>query len=165
MKLLFICTHNRCRSILAEAITRAEGGTLIEAASAGSQPAGEVHPLTLHYLQQQGIEIAGLHSKGWDTLTDFMPDFVITVCDSAAGESCPLWLGHVPKIHWGLADPSASTADSGVTARAFVSTINTLKYRVLSLATLLARQPAMDEVRLLLESLADKYVPAYEYQS
>ena len=160
MKLLFICTHNRCRSILAEAITRAEGGSLIEAASAGSEPSGEVHPLTLHWLQQQGIATANLHSKGWDTLGDFVPDYVITVCDRAAGESCPLWLGATPKIHWGLADPSVNTTDSGKTAAAFISTINTLKLRIQILGTVLAQQPGAAEIRQTLISLADCYAPA-----
>ena len=113
MKLLFICTHNRCRSILAEAITQAEGGSLIEAASAGSEPSGEVHPLTLHWLQQQGIATANLHSKGWDTLGDFVPDYVITVCDRAAGESCPLWLGQHLKFTGGWQIPAPIPLTAG----------------------------------------------------
>ena len=114
-KILFVCTHNRCRSILSEAITNQIGAGLIEAQSAGSAPAKQVHPLTLQYLANCGYDITALHSKSWQMLTDgFTPDVVITVCDAAAGESCPLWLGNVPKFHWGLADPSKLAVQSTV---------------------------------------------------
>ena len=100
--ILYICTHNRCRSILSEAITRQKALGIITAQSAGSEPAGQVHPLTLRYLQEAGYNTQQLSSKSWDTLGEFIPDVVITVCDQAAGESCPLWLGTTPKLHWGL---------------------------------------------------------------
>ena len=95
--ILFICSHNRCRSILSEAITRQNAQGIINAMSAGSQPSGEVHPLSLKYLSEMGYDTAGLTSQSWDSLTDdngnsFVPDVVITVCDQAAGESCPLGL-------------------------------------------------------------------------
>lgn len=106
MKLLFVCTHNRCRSILAEAICRDEAGDVFDVRSAGSQPAGFVYPGTLNYLQSQGIDTDGLKSQSWDDFADFNPDVVITVCDSAAGEACPLWMGNSLKVHWGLTDPS-----------------------------------------------------------
>lgn len=104
---LFLCTHNACRSILAEAIARQLAlGLPLTFMSAGSAPSGKVHPMTLKHLQLQGYSTAGLHSKSWEALADFSPDLVITVCDSAAGETCPLWLGNTPKLHWGLPDPS-----------------------------------------------------------
>ena len=106
MKLLFVCTHIRCRSILAEAICRDEAGGAFDVRSAGSQPAGVVYPGTLAFLQQQGINTSDLQSQGWDEFEAFSPDVVITVCDSAAGESCPLWMGNAIKVHWGLPDPS-----------------------------------------------------------
>ena len=87
MKVLYICTHNRCRSILSEAITNHVAGDVITAKSAGSQPAGEVHPLSLKYLNEAGIPTEGLQSQSWDEFEAFAPDLVITVCDSAAGES------------------------------------------------------------------------------
>lgn len=106
-KVLFLCTHNACRSILAEAIARQLAfGLPLTFMSAGSAPSGKVHPMTLKQLQQQGYSTTGLSSKSWDALADFSPDLVITVCDSAAGETCPLWLGNTPKLHWGLPDPS-----------------------------------------------------------
>jgi arsenate reductase len=94
MNILYICTHNRCRSILSEAITRQKAQGVINAQSAGSQPVGEVHPLSLRYLQESGYGVEGLRPKSWENLSnenghDFIPDVVITVCDQAAGESCP----------------------------------------------------------------------------
>ena len=133
MKILFLCTHNRCRSILAEAIANHFGADLILAASAGSDPAGQVHPLTLYYLQQCHIPSEGLRSKSWDEMADFEPDYVITLCDSAAGESCPVWLGNTRTIHWGLPDPSAVNADEQSVAEAFLGVIEILKCRIMQI--------------------------------
>ena len=141
MKLLFICTHNRCRSILAEAIANQEGSPWIEARSAGSQPSGKVHPLTLRYLQDQGFATRDLRSKSWDELQDFDPDFVITVCDSAAKESCPLWLGQARRIHWGLQDPSKlAEHDAAAAAAAFRHTITLLQNRIHRLLAFIQQQ-------------------------
>lgn len=106
MKILFICTHNRCRSILAEALMRHISQGRIDARSAGSQPAGVVFPGTLKYLESQNISTEGLVSQSWDDHESFAPDVVITVCDSAAGETCPVWFGNAARVHWGLRDPS-----------------------------------------------------------
>lgn len=106
LKLLFLCTHNACRSILAESIARSLGEDLWEVASAGSHPAGEVHPATLAALSEHDLPTQALASKSWNDLTDYQPDIVITVCDQAAGESCPIWFGKAVKGHWGLPDPS-----------------------------------------------------------
>ncbi|MAD15084.1 MAG: low molecular weight phosphatase family protein [Alteromonadaceae bacterium] len=130
MKVLFICTHNRCRSILSEAITNHVGQGKIEAQSAGSQPVGEVHPLSIKYLQEAGISTEGLISQSWNEFEDFAPDVVITVCDSAAGESCPLWFGQSVKVHWGLADPSKLTGSEEEIAQAFRTTIDEITQRV-----------------------------------
>jgi len=92
MKILYICTHNRCRSILCEAITNASNGN-VEARSAGSQPVGEVHPLSLKYLAERGFSTDGLQSQSWDEFEDYDADLVVTVCDSATGESCPVYFG------------------------------------------------------------------------
>ena len=106
MKILFICTHNRCRSILSEAIANNQNDPRLVAASAGSQPVGEVHPLSVKYLSEAGISTEGLKSQSWDELEEFNADVVVTVCDSAAGETCPVWFGKSIKLHWGLEDPS-----------------------------------------------------------
>ncbi len=130
MKVLYLCTHNRCRSILSEAITNHYGGGRITARSAGSHPSGEVHPLSLRYLAESGIPTQGLKSQAWDELKDFAPDIVITVCNSAAGESCPLWFGHALKLHWGLADPSAFSGSALEVDEAFRHTIAIIKERL-----------------------------------
>jgi len=130
MKILYICTHNRCRSILSEAVTNHFSNGLIEAKSAGSQPVGEVHPLSLKYLAEAGISTQGLVSESWDDFEAFAPDLVVTVCDSAAGEACPVWFGDTMKIHWGLADPSKLTGSEESIATAFRDTIDIIKQRV-----------------------------------
>ena len=134
MKLLFVCTHNRCRSILAEAICRAESNGVFEVRSAGSQPAGVVYPGTLNFLREQGIAVDGLRSQSWDEFADFAPDVVITVCDSAAGEACPLWMGNSIKVHWGLPDPSklAETEQSA----AFTQVAAVLRERIRALSAI-----------------------------
>ena len=142
MKILYICTHNRCRSILSEAITNqfsadqvSKAGDII-ARSAGSQPVGEVHPLSIKYLQEMGISTNGLQSQSWDDFEKFAPDLVVTVCDSAAGETCPLWFGKSLKVHWGLGDPSKLQGSEAQIAEAFRATIKQIQHRVQQLSNL-----------------------------
>ena len=134
MKVLYICTHNRCRSILSEAITNqfadAKATVKIIAKSAGSQPVGEVHPLSIKYLQEAGISTADLCSQSWDEFEEFTPDLVVTVCDSAAAETCPVWFGKSLKVHWGLVDPSKLQGSEIQIAEAFRATIEQIKQRV-----------------------------------
>ncbi|WP_166424153.1 arsenate reductase ArsC [Paraglaciecola sp. 20A4] len=136
LKVLFICTHNRCRSILSEAITNHVGQGEFDARSAGSQPVGEVHPLSIKYLQEAGIATDGLKSQSWDEFEAFAPDVVITVCDSAAGEACPLWFGDSVKVHWGLSDPSKLTGNDEEIAHAFRATIEEITQRVHAMSRL-----------------------------
>jgi arsenate reductase len=138
MNILFVCTHNRCRSILAEAIGRKLSrniDTNIAFRSAGSQPAGKIHPLTLQYLAEHNIPADELQSQGWDEFAEWAPNVVITVCDSAAGEPCPLWLGKALKIHWGLPDPSKIESDEKAQAEAFNSVIKILTERITKVLT------------------------------
>ena len=130
MKLLFICTHNRCRSILCEAIASQRGAGMLQAASAGSAPVDAVHPLTLRYLEERGYSTTGLQSQSWHDLQSFEPDRVITVCDSAAGEACPLWMGEVDKHHWGLPDPSRIEGDEAAIRPAFMTVIDRIEAKV-----------------------------------
>jgi len=130
MKLLFICTHNRCRSILCEAIANQRTEGVLCAASAGSAPVEAMHPLTLRYLEERGYETAGLMSQSWQDLEGFGPDRVITVCDTAAGEACPLWMGGVQKVHWGLPDPSRTEGSDEVIRAAFMAVIDRIESRV-----------------------------------
>ena len=130
MKILYICTHNRCRSILSEAVTNHLGQGRIEARSAGSQPSGVVHPLSLKYLEERGIPTQDLHSKSWDSFENWVPDLVVTVCDSAAGEACPIWLGESTKVHWGLEDPSKLEGSEEEITQAFNQSIDIIQARV-----------------------------------
>jgi arsenate reductase len=106
LTLLFVCTHNRCRSILCEALSRHLSNGRIDAYSAGSYPSGNVHPETLKHLEKRGIDTTDLCSTSWDSYDGVSFDAVLTVCDSAAGEQCPAWFGKTTKVHWGLPDPS-----------------------------------------------------------
>jgi arsenate reductase len=130
VNILFVCTHNRCRSILSEAITRQRAGGVIDARSAGSRPAGEVHPLTLKHLAEAGYSTEGLESQSWNDFADFAPDLVITMCDAAAGEPCPLYLGSAVKVHWGLEDPSGVEGEAALRAAAFADCIARIEGRV-----------------------------------
>ncbi|MDO6746602.1 arsenate reductase ArsC [Gilvimarinus sp. 1_MG-2023] len=134
MKILFVCTHNACRSVLAEVTANRLGAGRITATSAGSAPAGRVHPLTLNYLSSRNIATEGLKSQGMDEFEDFAPDLVITVCDRAAGEACPLWLGDTAKAHWGLPDPShAGLEGDDALEQAFDAVVDVLQRRIQAL--------------------------------
>jgi arsenate reductase len=150
MKILFICTHNRCRSILGEAITRHETTGQIEVASAGSSPADAIHPLTIKELQKRNINVSNLKSKSWDELEDFEPDVVITVCDNAANEQCPIWFGKAVKAHWGLPDPTSLNGSEKEVELLFDKVIKTIENRIKSLETHdLKSLPTEELVKLL----------------
>ena len=107
---LFLCTGNSCRSIFAEAILNARAGGRFRAFSAGSRPAGSIHPLALELLERRGHPVAELRSKSWEEFaTPQAPvmDLVITVCDRARGEACPIWPGSPATLHWSFPDPAA----------------------------------------------------------
>jgi arsenate reductase (thioredoxin) len=119
---VFLCTGNSARSILAEALLNKLGAGRLRAYSAGSHPKGEVHPQALALLARRQFPIDGLRSKSWEEFAqpDAPPlDFVITVCDNAAGEVCPIWPGRPITAHWGISDPAAVTGDDEQIARAF----------------------------------------------
>lgn len=133
MNVLFLCTGNSARSILAEASLNHWGAGRFQAFSAGSQPKGAVHPLTIDVLNELQLPTAGLRSKSWDEFAvDGAPnmDFIFTVCDNAAGESCPVWLGHPVTAHWGVADPAAAEGDDLMKRKAFVRAYRELEARI-----------------------------------
>jgi len=129
MKILFLCTANSCRSILAEALFNHLAPAGMRAFSAGSEPRGDINPLTLETLARAGIAADGLYSKSSDAHQALNPDFVITVCDKAAGEACPVHFGPATKAHWGLADPSESVGSPEEIKAAFDATLVRLKLR------------------------------------
>ena len=151
LNVLFLCTHNSARSILAEALLNHLGQGRFHAYSAGSSPRHEqgLHPLALETLQHAGIDTSGLRSKSWDEFA--LPDaphmdLIITVCDNAAGEVCPYWPGQPATAHWGYPDPSAVAGDDDARRDAFRQTLHQMGRR---LELLLSLPPsALDKVRL-----------------
>lgn len=123
MKILFLCTGNSARSILAEGIARNLGH---DAQSAGSRPTGRVNLYALQELERRGVATQGLASKCWDAFSDVVFDQVITLCDQAAGEACPIWPGNPSKLHWGLPDPAVDPDP----AEAFSKTFDLLEQRI-----------------------------------
>ncbi len=130
---LFVCTGNSARSVIGEVLLNQIGRGRFRAYSAGSQPRGEIHPLTLATLAGFHMPIDGLRSKSWSEFAapGAPPlDFVFTVCDSAAGEACPVWPGQPITAHWGLPDPAAVEGTDAVKTRAFQDTAVSLKRRI-----------------------------------
>ncbi len=147
MNVLFLCTGNSCRSILAEATFNHLAPPGWQAQSAGSHPAGYVHPRSLALLARAGIAAEACHSKSWDALAA-TPDIVITVCASAAGEACPAYLGPAVRAHWGVDDPAQATGTDAEIDAAFGRVYRTLRARIeaflaLPLATLAGDRSAL----------------------
>lgn len=135
MNVLFLCTHNSARSILAEALLNHLGGPRFTAYSAGSSPRAnqQPNPLGLQVLRDAGIATDGLRSKSWDEFAaPGAPhmDLIVTVCDNAAGEVCPIWPGHPASVHWGYPDPSEGDAPEDVKREAFRQTLLAMKRRL-----------------------------------
>ncbi len=130
---LFLCTGNSARSIMAEAILNKIGAGKFSAFSAGSQPKGHVHPETMALLRSLGFDTTGLRSKSWNEFaTSGAPalDFVFTVCDNAAGEACPFWPGQPMTAHWGIPDPAAAEGSAAEIALAFKDAYRMLSQRI-----------------------------------
>ena len=135
LNVLFLCTHNSARSILAEAVLNHIGGTRFKGYSAGSSPREnqQPNPLGLQVLREAGIDTAYLSSKSWDDFalpTAVHMDLIITVCDNAAGEVCPYWPGKPASAHWGYADPSAGDAPDAEKLAAFKQTLHAIRRRL-----------------------------------
>lgn len=148
---LFLCTGNSARSIMAEAILEAEGKGRFRAFSAGSQPKGKVHPWALKTLEALGYRSSGFSSKSWDVFAEPSAphmDFIFTVCDDAAGEACPVWLGHPATAHWGIEDPATVEGSEVDQGRAFAQAARYLKNRI----SLFVNLPLTTIDRLALET-------------
>ncbi len=145
LNVLFLCTHNSARSILAEALLNDMGQGRFKAYSAGSSPRDQQkpNPLGLQVLQAAGIPVDGLRSKSWDEFASPdapQMDLIITVCDNAAGEVCPFWPGHPATAHWGYPDPSEGDAPDEAKLQAFRQTMHLIKRRLQLLIELPANQ-------------------------
>lgn len=147
---LFLCTGNSCRSILAEATFNHLAPTGWHAVSAGSKPAGYVHPRSLALLAREGIASEGFHSKSWDALS-VVPDIVITVCASAAGETCPVYLGPVLRSHWGVDDPAHAIGNDAQIDAAFMTAYRILRHRIEAFLALPLNKLMSDRPRLKAE--------------
>ena len=136
---LFLCTGNSARSVLAEAYLNSIGGDRFRAYSAGSHPTGKVNPFAIELLQRNRIDTAGLRSKAWDELAKPgapQMDIIITVCDQAAGEVCPVWPGRPMSAHWGVEDPAAVQGEDDAKRAAFMKAFSTLQKRIALLTSL-----------------------------
>jgi arsenate reductase (thioredoxin) len=146
---LFLCTGNSARSIMAEAILNKLGAGKFHAYSAGSQPKGRVHPEALQLLQSLGYDTSAFRSKSWSEFADPrapLLDFVFTVCDNAAGEVCPIWPGQPMTAHWGLPDPAEAKGNAAEVALAFKDTYRMLNQRIGIFASLPLR--SLDQLSL-----------------
>ena len=150
MNILFLCTGNSCRSILAEAIFNHLAHTGWRAMSAGSHPTGTVHPRSLALLAREGIPTEGYHSKSWDDLP-VTPDVVITVCSSAAGESCPAYIGSAVRSHWGVDDPAHAEGSDEAIDAAFMQAYRILRARIETFLALPLQELEHDSSRLKVE--------------
>jgi arsenate reductase len=138
-QILVLCTGNSARSILAEALLNRHGVGRVAAHSAGSHPKGAVHPLALQLLREQGLPAAAMRSKSWDEFASPSApelDIIITVCDNAAGEMCPIWRGRPLTAHWGIEDPAAATGTEEQRMAAFRKAYDELDERVRALFAL-----------------------------
>ncbi len=136
---LFLCTGNTARSVLAEAILMRAGKEKFRAYSAGSFPKGTVHPQTIRVLENLGYETAGFRSKSWDEFSEPNApkmDFVFTVCDNAAAETCPVWIGQPMTAHWGVPDPAAAVGNDAEISHAFNEAYRQLHNRIVAFVNL-----------------------------
>ena len=147
---LFLCTGNSCRSILAEATFNHLAPPDWKAMSAGSKPTGQVHLRSLALLDREGIASEGYYSKSWENLP-VTPDVVVTVCSSAAGETCPVYLGSAVRTHWGVEDPAHVTGSNEEIDAAFMTAYRILRHRIEAFLALPLAELQKDRVRLKAE--------------
>jgi arsenate reductase len=150
MNVLFLCTGNSCRSVLSEATFNHLAPEGLKAISAGSQPAGKLHPRAVALLNRKGISTEGYFSKSWNDLP-VTPDIVVTVCGSAAGETCPAYLGPVLRTHWGVDDPGHVVGTEEEIEKAFEETYAIIRARIEAFLALPLNELKDDQVRFKAE--------------
>ena len=153
---LFLCTGNSARSIMAESLLNAIGKGKFRAYSAGSRPAGRVNPLALELLQKSRLPVEGLRSKSWDEFADAGApgmDLVVTVCGSAAGETCPVWPGAPLRTHWGVEDPAAVQGTEDERRKAFFRAFSEIQNRLLIFASLPLKKLGRDLLQRRLDEI------------
>jgi len=150
MNILFLCTGNSCRSVLSEATFNHLAPAGLNAISAGSQPAGKLHPRAVELLRSKGISTEGYYSKSWSDLP-VTPDIVVTVCGSAAGETCPAYLGPVLRTHWGVDDPGHVIGSEEEINTAFEQSYQIIRARIEAFLALPLNELATDKARLKAE--------------
>ena len=150
MNVLFLCTGNSCRSVLSEATFNHLAPEGLKAISAGSQPAGKLHPRAVALLNRKGISTEGYFSKSWNDLP-VTPDIVVTVCGSAAGETCPAYLGPVLRTHWGVDDPGHVVGTEEEIEKAFEETYAIIRARIEAFLALPLNELKDDKVRFKAE--------------
>lgn len=158
LEILVLCTGNSARSLIGEALLNHYAAGKWHAYSADSHPKGVPHPMAIRTLQSHGIETKTLRSKSWDEFSTAQApqlDVVITVCDNAANETCPLWHGTPIKVHWGIADPAAVTSSQSQQLIAFETAYEILKYRIERMSTLSLAIDHPSQLRAQLSALAD----------
>jgi arsenate reductase len=164
-EVLFLCTGNSARSILAEALLQRLGGGRFRAHSAGSHPTGRVHPLAFELLRERGYDVSGLRSKSWDEFArPGAPalDFVFTVCDAAAGEACPVWPGQPLTAHWGVEDPAAFAGPQERQRWVFRRAYRVLERRIELFASLSLESLDRLSLKARLEEIGKSEPPACE---
>lgn len=156
-KILFLCTGNSCRSIMAEAILNHYGGDRVAGYSAGSFPTGKVHPLSIETLKLNGINTSECRSKSWDEFIDMHTDILVTTCDSIAGESCPIFPGSPIKLHWSIPDPGKLNGSQGEVKAEFMRVYAMLERRINDLINLPLEAMEMDELQKKLGAIGDQH--------
>jgi arsenate reductase len=158
---LFLCTGNSCRSILAEALLNELGNGRFRAVSAGSQPAGFVHPQALACLNRNRIPVVQPRSKSWDQFMSTDLHLVVTVCANAAGETCPLYPGAPTKVYWGVPDPALATGSDAEVAEVFQRVFESLREHITAFvaAVAVAEQPRLGAIATALGEPAQPSIP------
>jgi arsenate reductase len=156
INVLFLCTGNTARSVLAEGILRKDGAGRFRAFSVGSQPKGTINPFSLKTLAAFDYPTDGLRSKSWDEFAGndaAKMDFIFTVCDSAAGEACPYWPGHPTSAHWGIEDPAAVEGSDAEKEHAFTQAFHFMKKRIEAFVALELEQLSPQDLKAKLQAI------------